>query len=87
MNRIIHLKKQIAFITGLALLASTAAYVSAEVAENVFETNAVVATATNTDTAIKNLTAISAVSTIYGNWDAVETADLYKVYVYGSDGK
>ncbi len=87
MNRIIHLKKQIAFITGLALLASTAAYVSAEVVENVFETNAVVATATNTDTAIKNLTAISAVSTIYVNWDAVETADLYKVYVYGSDGK
>ena len=87
MNRIIHLKKQIACITGLALLASTAAYVSAEVAENVFGTNAVVATATNTDTAIKNLTAISAVSTIYVTWDAVETADLYKVYVYGSDGK
>ena len=87
MNRIIHLKKQIACITGLALLASTAAYVSAEVAENVFGTNAVVATATNTDTAIKNLTAVSAVSTIAVNWDAVETADLYKVYVYGSDGK
>lgn len=87
MNKIIHLKRHIAFITGLALITSTAAYVTAEVAENVFGAKEVVATAADIDTTIKNLKATSAVSTISVTWDDVETADLYKVYVYDKDDR
>lgn len=39
------------------------------------------------DTTIKNFTATSTESTISVTWDDVETAGLYKAYVYDANGK